>query len=226
MKVLIAIAKGMLRAIRDATRRKMTWAKAVAQSDGACFIDFAADVGGNLTVGRASVIERAAMVRAEKSSESIRIGRHSIVRSGARVLAWGGSVNIGDYCSINSGVTIYGTGAVTIANYVRIAANTVIVASTHNFADGDVPIFRQGITARGITIEEDVWIGANCTLLDGVRIGRGSIIAAGAVVNRDVPPECIVGGVPARKIGERALRPISESLADSAASPDALVVSS
>jgi acetyltransferase-like isoleucine patch superfamily enzyme len=90
-----------------------------------------------------------------------------------------------------------------IGDGVRIGAGTVIIPSNHVFSDPDVPIYLQGSAGTGICIEDDVWIGANCTILDGVHIGQGSVIAAGAVVNKDVAPYSVVGGVPARLIKKR-----------------------
>jgi acetyltransferase-like isoleucine patch superfamily enzyme len=67
----------------------------------------------------------------------------------------------------------------------------------------DIPMKEQGVTQKGVVIEDDCWIAANSVILDGVRIGRGSVVAAGAVVSRDVPPFSIVAGVPARVIKNR-----------------------
>ena len=90
-----------------------------------------------------------------------------------------------------------------IGNYVRIAAHTVIVATQHIFERTDVPICHQGIEGKAIKIEDDVWIGTNCTILGGVSIGKGAIVAAGAVVTKGVEAYSIVGGVPAKVIGSR-----------------------
>jgi acetyltransferase-like isoleucine patch superfamily enzyme len=79
---------------------------------------------------------------------------------------------------------------------------TQIIAVNHVFDDPGRPFVEQGITAKGITIEDDVWLGSACVVTDGVRIGRGSVIAAGAVVTDDVPPHTVVAGVPARVIRE------------------------
>jgi acetyltransferase-like isoleucine patch superfamily enzyme len=72
------------------------------------------------------------------------------------------------------------------------------VPSTHNFARTDLLIRDQFTTDRGITIEPNVWVGTHVSILDGVTVGTGSIVAAGAVVTHDVPPSSIVGGVPAK----------------------------
>ncbi len=100
-------------------------------------------------------------------------------------------------------VYVYGQGGVKIGNYVRITAHTIIVAPQHIFKRRDIPICEQGIESKGIIIEDDVWIGAHCTILDGVKIGKGAIIAAGAVVTKDVAPYSTVGGVPAKLIKVR-----------------------
>jgi acetyltransferase-like isoleucine patch superfamily enzyme len=91
-----------------------------------------------------------------------------------------------------------GTGGITLGNQVMIAANTMIVANSHRIERTDIPIQDQGYSAKGIQIEDDVWIGANTTILDGVKISRGAVVGAGATVTKDVPPYSIVVGVPAQ----------------------------
>jgi len=94
-------------------------------------------------------------------------------------------------------------GGVTIGNCVRLAAQTIIVAANHVFEDPERPIKRPRIECIGITIEDDVWIGAGVRVLDGVKVGRGSVIAAGAVVTRDVDPYSIVCWRPSQARGTR-----------------------
>jgi acetyltransferase-like isoleucine patch superfamily enzyme len=86
---------------------------------------------------------------------------------------------------------------------VRIATHVVIIPANHVFTNPDLPICRQGLTCKGVTIEDDVWIGCNVTVLDGAHIGRGSVIAAGSVVRGRVEPWSVMGGVPARVIKMR-----------------------
>ncbi|MGE0448454.1 MAG: acyltransferase [Vicinamibacterales bacterium] len=115
-------------------------------------------------------------------------------------------IRIGRNCLISEFNVLRGQGGITIGDNVYLAPHVQLVAVDHVFDDPGRPIVEQGITARGIVIEDDVWIGAGAVVLDGVRVGRGSVIAAGAVVTRDVPPSTIVGGVPAVPIANRSSR--------------------
>lgn len=112
-------------------------------------------------------------------------------------------IHIGDDVTLNEWVYLSGFGGLRIGNHVRIGHRTSIVTSDHRHDDLNVPIHRQGLVFGEVIVEDDVWIGCNVTILKGVRIGRGSIIAAGAVVTRDVPEYAIFGGVPAKQIGVR-----------------------
>lgn len=116
-----------------------------------------------------------------------------------------GEISIGDNCSINPYSILYGHGGLKIGNWVRIAAHTVIIPSNHNFSDIDRPIGSQGGTQRGVIIEDDVWIGANVTILDGSHISTGCVIAAGAVVRGTTVPFGVYGGVPAKLLKMRGV---------------------
>ena len=88
-------------------------------------------------------------------------------------------------------------GVDDLAHHVHLAQGITVSALNHNFADPLRRIDEQGVTTRPIVIEDDVWIGANSVVLPGVRIGRHSVVAAGAVVTCDVPAGSLVAGVPA-----------------------------
>jgi acetyltransferase-like isoleucine patch superfamily enzyme len=135
---------------------------------------------------------------------NIDIGDDSVVRAGAMLLPSGGSISIGRRTSLNQYVVINGEGGVRIGSDVMIAAFVGIFAGNHQTSDVCRPMRQQGmITRGGVIIEDDVWIGTHAVILDGVRVGRGSIIAAGAIVSKDVEPFSVMAGVPARKIKSR-----------------------
>lgn len=127
------------------------------------------------------------------------------------VLERGVDIASGENCSIEIGkrtfigpyTCISGPGHVKIGNDCLIAAHSGIVANNHNFADPVQKIQDQGVTRKGIVIEDDCWLGYGVKVLDGVSIGQGSVIGAGAVVTKDIPPYSVAVGVPARVVGSR-----------------------
>jgi acetyltransferase-like isoleucine patch superfamily enzyme len=123
------------------------------------------------------------------------LGDYSIIESYCCINNSVGDVIIGDHTRIGIGNTII--GPVTIGNNVNLAQNITVTALNHNYSDPDVLIDKQGFTTSAIKISDDVWIGANAVILSGVTIGRHSVIAAGAVVTKDVLPNSLVAGVPA-----------------------------
>jgi acetyltransferase-like isoleucine patch superfamily enzyme len=138
----------------------------------------------------------------------ITVGENTHILPYAMLLGVGGNIVIGAHCTVHPFSILYGSGGLKIGDSVRIAAHTIIVPSNHNFEDPEIPIRMQGIRTEGITIKDDVWIGAGVRILDGVTIGRGSVIGAGAVVTKSVPDYAIVTGVPARVAGWRNKRQI------------------
>lgn len=109
----------------------------------------------------------------------IRIGRDSLI----------GEYNV-----------LRGQGGITIGDRVYTSPLVQLLAVNHVYSNPNEPMCKQGITAEGIVVDDDVWIGAGAIVTDGVRIGKGAVIAAGAVVTKDVPPHSVVGGVPAKAI--------------------------
>ena len=109
-----------------------------------------------------------------------------------------GDVTIGDYTRIGIHNTII--GPVCIGNHVNLAQGITVTALNHNFEDASKRIDEQGISTKPVVIGDDVWIGANAVILPGVTIGSHCVVAAGAVVTKDVPDNCVVGGVPAKLI--------------------------
>ena len=115
-----------------------------------------------------------------------------------------GELKIGDYCSFKTNVVIGSSGSkISIGNNVLIAPNVVIRAADHIYKDPKILIRCQGHQGDAITIEDDVWICSNCVITKGVTIGQGSVVAAGSVVTRSIPPYSVAGGVPAKTIRHR-----------------------
>lgn len=126
------------------------------------------------------------------------IGNYSVVESFACINNAVGDVEIGDYTRIGLHNTII--GPVKIGSHVNLAQGITVTALNHNFSDADKRIDEQGVSTNPVTIEDDVWIGTNAVILPGITIGTHSVIAAGAVVTKDVPPHSLVAGVPAKVI--------------------------
>lgn len=176
----------------------------LAKAERTCEIHVCKVKGRNITIGPNSLIETGVSLDAsDNSREAIWIGRGTKIRKGAFLNCWGGKIRIGEHVTVNSNVKIYGTGGVTIGSNTLIAADALFVASSHLYQNANAAIRAQGYSARGISVGQDVWIGAKATVLDGVTIGDGAVIGAGSLVKDDVIPYAVVVGVPARVISQR-----------------------
>lgn len=131
----------------------------------------------------------------------------AVIDSFVKIKPAGGSgdVIIGRYSVINSGCVLYTGGGITIGEGVAVAANCTFAPVNHQYDRRDLPMRLQGFrpSKGGIVIEDDVWIGAGCILLDGTIIRRGAIVAAGSVVRGELAPYTIYGGNPLVRIKER-----------------------
>jgi virginiamycin A acetyltransferase len=116
-----------------------------------------------------------------------------------------GDIIIGENCYINPHCVLYSGNGIRIGNDVLLAPGTIIAPANHAMSRRDIPIRLQGFmpSRGGVVVEDDVWIGANSVLIDGVHVGKGAVIAAGSVVTGTVPAYEIWGGVPARKLKDR-----------------------
>lgn len=123
------------------------------------------------------------------------LGRRSVVESYACINNAVGDVIIGDHTRIGLHCTII--GPVSIGNHVNLAQGITVTALNHNFADGELRIDQQGVSTQPVSIGDDVWIGTNAVILPGVTIGNHVVIAAGAVVTKDIPDNSLAMGVPA-----------------------------
>jgi acetyltransferase-like isoleucine patch superfamily enzyme len=160
-------------------------------------------LGRRIDVHPSSYVSRRSVLRT-RGGGSIRIGRHCEVHDFAMILTYGGDIAIGDYSSVNPFSIVYGHGGTRIGSGVRIAAHTVIIPANHVPSTAGTRLFRTGVTAAGIRIGDDVWIGSGVRILDGVTIGDRCIIGAGSVVTRSIPAGSTAVGVPARVVQEKA----------------------
>ena len=126
------------------------------------------------------------------------LGDYSVVESFACINNAVGDVIIGDHTRIGLHNTII--GPVTIGSHVNLAQGITITALNHNFDDSEKRIDQQGISTKEVVLEDDIWVGANAVILPGVTIGTHAVVAAGAIVTKDVPPHSLVAGVPAKVI--------------------------
>ena len=126
------------------------------------------------------------------------LGQKSVIESYSCINNAVGDVVIGDHTRIGLHNTII--GPVTIGSHVNLAQGITVTALNHNFEAPERRIDEQGVSTQQVTIGDDIWIGANAVVLPGVTIGNHCVIAAGAVVTKDVPPHSLVAGVPAKII--------------------------
>ena len=147
--------------------------------------------------GKHSVIHRSARMDTPPYRK-FWLGDYSVIESFACINNAVGDVVIGDHTRIGLHNTVI--GPVKIGSHVNLAQGITVTALNHNFADANKRIDEQGVSTNPVTIEDDVWIGANAVILPGVTIGNHCVVAAGAVVTKDVPPHSLVAGVPAKVI--------------------------
>ena len=147
--------------------------------------------------GRHSVIHHSARMDTPPYRK-FSLGDYSVIESFACINNAVGDVMIGDHTRIGLHNTII--GPVTIGSHVNLAQGITVTALNHNFEDSEKRIDEQGVSTSTVIIEDDIWIGANAVVLPGVTIGHHSVVAAGAVVTKDVPPHSLVAGVPAKII--------------------------
>ena len=135
------------------------------------------------------------------SPDKVSIGSNVEFCRGVYLSPCGTQIDIGSHTHFAPYCALY--GPLTIGTHCAIAAHVVFASVGHGYSRTDVPMVEQPVTKSEIVLENDVWIGANAVVIGGVTIGEGSIVGAGAVVTKDVPPYSVVGGTPARIIRNR-----------------------
>lgn len=162
-----------------------------------------------LTVGKDFIVEDFAEVNCMASKgiilgDRVTIGKFALIRP---TNSYGGEIGIGLKVGNNSSIGPFAyigcSGYIEIGNNVIMGPRVGIYSENHIFDSLEIPIKDQGVKRGFVKIEDDCWIASNVNILSGVTIGKGSIIASGSIVNKDVPPNSIVAGVPARVIRKR-----------------------
>jgi acetyltransferase-like isoleucine patch superfamily enzyme len=155
-------------------------------------------VGDDVTVDDLVVLDaKGTTNRGITIGRGVFLGRATILSCKDGDIELGDEVNIGFNCEIFSG------SRVVVGRYGLFAAYTYLVGGGHEFERPGVPVIRQPRTSLGITLGENVWLGAGAQVMDGVRLGSDVVIGAGAVVTEDVPEGSIAAGVPARVLRRR-----------------------
>jgi acetyltransferase-like isoleucine patch superfamily enzyme len=166
----------------------------------------------DMRLGRSVYIDHGVYFHAAPGGLSI--GTGSWVMAGCRfhVFNYRGlphaGIHLGARVFVGEETIMRGQGGIRVGDNVLFGPRVQLLAVDHVFTDTSQPIMQQGITARGITIEENCWIGAGAIVLDGVTIGRGACVGAGAVVTKDVPAHSLAVGVPAKVIRDLEADPL------------------
>jgi len=147
--------------------------------------------------GKGSIIRRNARLDLNAVNKLI-IGDRTIIENHVILNNGIGDIEIGNNTMITSRGMIL--GPVLIGNNVVLGIGSQILGLTHDYEDIEKPIKDQGVSGTKVIIEDDVWIGGNCVIIQGIEIGKHSLVAAGSVVTKDVEPYTIVAGNPARPI--------------------------
>ncbi len=163
---------------------------------------------GRIRLGDGVGIGRNAALRANTDANpGIALGKGVNINDAVVINANRGFVTLGERSWLGPFCLVYGNGGVTIGRNVLVAGHTTINTVSHAAERCDIPINDQPVLTGPVVIEDDVWIGLNAVILQGVTLGHGCIVGAGAVVTRSIAPWSIAVGVPARVVGRRTGAP-------------------
>jgi len=160
---------------------------------------------GKVSIGDFTAIDEGCLIDAKGAgAEGIIIGNEVIISRNSVIQGKTGFVMIGSRVNMGCNTVVTSVSGIKIGDSVLIAANCYIGGGRYETGNTEIPFMNQGIYSKGsISIGDGSWIGANATILDGVRIGKGCVVGAGSVVTVDFPSNTTVAGVPARIIESR-----------------------
>ncbi|HEX4130491.1 MAG TPA: DapH/DapD/GlmU-related protein [Pirellulales bacterium] len=163
-------------------------------------------LGGGVTIGKYVTIDGLS-VEGVHIDQGVSIGPYTIIEATGVITNLGRGCWIGRKSGIGAFSFIGAAGGVRIGENVIMGQRVSFHSENHVFDRTDVPICSQGVTRQGIVVEDDCWVGANVVFLDGAHVGRGCVVAAGAVVRGEIPPYSVIGGVPAKVLKSRQTEP-------------------
>jgi len=137
-------------------------------------------------------------------TSNLQLGPRTTIGSFSKVKTAEGVFRTGSDCGFANGCFVApGSGGIEIGDHVVCGPNVAIIGCNYRYAALEVPFEQQGLSSIGVRIGRNVWIGANCTILDGTVIGDNTIVVANSLVNRRFPPNVIVQGNPAKVVLRR-----------------------
>lgn len=157
-----------------------------------------------ITLGECVAIDDYSLLDASGVDAGITVGDNVIVSRNCVIQSKTAAVTIGNNTDIGCNTIISSNGGIFIGESVLIAGNCYIGGGRYVTERLDLPMMKQGVYTKGaVTIGDDVWLGAGAIVLDGIRIGKGCVVGAGAVVTKDLPDYTVAIGVPARGVRQR-----------------------
>lgn len=159
-----------------------------------------------ISLGANTVLDDNVVLDAKgENNRGIEIGGNAYIGRNSIISCKEGSIILEDYCNVSANCSLLSETEIRLGKYCFLAGNCYLVAGgNHVFDDPSTPImFQPSFSKGGIRIEEDVWLAAGVIVLDGVSIGRGSVIGAGSVVTRSLPEYSVAWGAPANKVKDR-----------------------
>jgi acetyltransferase-like isoleucine patch superfamily enzyme len=183
-----------------------------------CYRWLLGSVGHNVTFGHSVVLRHPAKIRLGddvvvddlvvldakgETNRGITVGNGVFLGRGTILSCKDGDIELGDHVNIGFYSEIFSGSSVTVGAHGLFAAYTYLVGGGHEFDRPGVPVVEQARRSKGITLGENVWLGAGAKVMDGVRIGRDVVVGAGAIVTEDLPDRVVAVGVPARVVRHR-----------------------